>query len=70
MIYTVVVRELKEQKMMLMRHRFREFENPQHQFDTSKSWVLFRDYKVPEEWGGMPPKWHRTFSKGLIMRDK
>jgi hypothetical protein len=69
-IYAVVVRELKEQQMMLMRHRFHEFDNPRHRFDASKSWVLFRDYKVPEQWGGMPPKWHRVFSDSLIMRDK
>jgi hypothetical protein len=69
-IYAVVVRVLKDQQMMLMRHRFHEFDNPSHRFDTSKSWVLFRDYKVPDEWGGMPPKWHRVFSRGFIMRDK
>jgi hypothetical protein len=69
-VYTVVVIELKADKMMLMRHRFHEFENPDHRFDRSKSWVLFRDYQVPEEWGGMPPKWHRIFSKGFLMRNK
>ena len=67
-IYAVVVKELKEEKMMLMRHRFHEFENSQHRFDESQSWVLFRDYVVPEEWGGMPPKWDRVFSKGFLMR--
>ncbi len=69
-IYVVVVKELKEEKMMLMRHRFREFENAGHRFDRSYNWVLFRDYKVPEEWGGMPPNWHRILSKGFLMRTK
>ena len=69
-IYAVVVSEVKEDKMMLMRHRFREFENTGHGFNQSKNWVLFRDYNVPEEWGGMPPKWHRIFSKGFLMRTK
>ena len=69
-IYAVVLKELKEEKMMLMRHRFREFENTAHRFDRSRNWVLFRDYEVPEEWGGMPPKWHRIFSKGFLMRTK
>ena len=69
-IYAVVVKQLKEEKMMLMRHRFHEFENFQHRFDKSQSWVLFRDYVVPEEWGGMPPKWDRVFSKGFLMRTK
>jgi len=69
-IYAVVVKELKEEKMMLMRHQFHEFSNPDHRFDQSQSWVLFRDYKVPDEWGGMPPKWHRIISKGFLMRTK
>jgi hypothetical protein len=67
-VYAVVVIELKAQKMMLMSHRFHEFENPEHRFDQSKSGVLFKDYVVPDEWGGMPPKWHRIFSKGFLMR--
>lgn len=36
----------------------------------SKSWALFKDYKVPDEWGGTHPKWDRVFSQGFIMRDK
>ncbi len=36
----------------------------------TKSWALFKDYKVPEEWGGMHPNWVRVFSQGFIMRDK
>jgi hypothetical protein len=67
-VYTVVMIQLEGQAMMLMRHRFQEFENPNHRFDRSKSWALFRDYKVPEEWGGMPPKWHRILSKGFLLR--
>jgi hypothetical protein len=38
--------------------------------DSTKSWTLFKDYKVPEEWGGARPKWTRVFSQGFIMRDK
>ena len=69
-VYTTVVMELAEQKMMLMRHRFHEFLNAAHRFNKTKNWALFRDYKVPEEWGGMHPKWVRVFSQGFIMRDK
>ena len=29
-----------------------------------------QDYHVPDEWGGMHPKWVRVFSQGFIMRDK
>jgi hypothetical protein len=69
-VYATVMMEVTEQKMTLMRHRFHEFLNSSHRFDTSKIWGLFKDYKVPEEWGGMPPKWVRVFSQGFIMRDK
>ena len=69
-VYTTVTMELSEQKMMLLRHRFHEFLNTKHRFDMTKSWALFKNYKVPEEWGGMHPKWVRVFSQGLIMRDK
>jgi hypothetical protein len=69
-VYATVMVELAEQKMMLMRHRFHEFLNASHRFDLTKSWALFKDYKVPEEWGGMHPKWVRVFSQGFIMRDK
>lgn len=67
-VYAVVVKELPDHNMMLMRHRFHEFENPDHRFDRSENWVLFRDYKVPDEWGGVPPNWHRILSKGFLMR--
>jgi hypothetical protein len=68
-VYTTVAMELAEQKMMLLRHRFHEFLNDMHRFDTTKSWALFKDYKVPEEWGGVHPKWVRVFSQGFIMRN-
>jgi hypothetical protein len=69
-IYAVVVMELAEQKMMLLRHRFHEFLNDAHRFDMTKNWALFKDFKVPDDWGGMHPKWVRMFSQGFIMRDK
>lgn len=69
-MYTTAVMELAEQKMMLMRHRFHEFLNSSHRFDTTKSWALFKNFKVPDEWGGMHPKWVRIFSQGFIMREK
>jgi hypothetical protein len=69
-VYTTVTMELVEQKMMLLRHRFNEFLNPSHRFDRTNSWASFKDYKVPEEWGGVHPKWARVFSQGFIMRDK
>jgi hypothetical protein len=69
-IYATVAIELRDQQMILMRHRFNEFTNPTHRFDTTKNWVLFKDYEVPEEWGGMPPNWIRVFSKGFIMRER
>jgi hypothetical protein len=69
-VYATVSMELVEQRMMLMRHRFHQFLNASHRFDMTKSWALFKDYKVPEEWGGMHPKWERVFSQGFIMRDK
>jgi hypothetical protein len=69
-VYATVTLELAEQKMMLLGHRFHEFLNASHRFDRGKSWALFKDYKVPEEWGGVHPKWKRVFSQGFIMRDK
>jgi hypothetical protein len=69
-IYATYAIELAEQRMTLMRHRFHEFLNASHRFDESKGWALFKDYKVPEEWGGMHPKWVRVFSQGFIMREK
>jgi hypothetical protein len=69
-VYAIVAMELAEQNMTLMRHRFLEFLNPSHRFDRTKNWALFKDYKVPEEWGGAHPKWVRVFSQGFIMRDK
>jgi hypothetical protein len=69
-IYATYAIELAEQRMMLMRHRFHEFLNASHRFDESKGWAPFKDYKVPEEWGGTHPKWVRVFSQGFIMREK
>jgi hypothetical protein len=69
-IYATHAIELAEQKMTLMRHRFNEFLNASHRFDKTKSWALFKDYKVPAEWGGMHPKWVRVFSKGFLFREK
>jgi Nucleotidyl transferase len=50
------------------RHRFHEFLNSSHRFDKTQSWALFKDYEVPDEWGGVHPKWVRVFSQGFIMR--
>jgi hypothetical protein len=69
-VYATVATELAGQPMMLLRHRFHEFPNPSHRFDGTKSWTLFRDYKVPEAWGGARPRWVRVFSQGFIIRDK
>jgi hypothetical protein len=69
-IYTAAVSKLEGQETTPIGLRFVEYDNPTHRFDTTKSWVLFRDFKVPDEWGGMPPKWHRIFSKGFIMRTR
>jgi hypothetical protein len=69
-VYATVVTELPAQQMMMMRHRFHEFLNSAPRFDTAKSWALFKDFKVPEEWRGMHPKWVRVFSQGFIMREK
>jgi hypothetical protein len=62
--------ELKQQAVMLMRHRFNEFVNGSHRFEMNRNWAIFRDDKVPEERGGAHPKWTRLFSQGFIMRDK
>jgi hypothetical protein len=69
-VYATAAMELAEQNMTLLRHRFLEFLNPSHRFDRTKNWALFKDYKVPEEWGGAHPKWVRVFSQGFIMRDR
>jgi hypothetical protein len=69
-VYATATMELAERKMIMLRHRFNEFINPVHRFDRTKNWALFKDYKVPEEWGGAHPKWVRVFSQGFIMRDK
>ena len=35
---------------------FNEFVNGSHRFEMNRNWAIFRDYKVPEEWGGAHPK--------------
>jgi len=55
---------LEEQRMMVLRHLLEEVENPKHRFARAKSWRLFKGFEVPHEWNGMPPKWHRLFSRG------
>ena len=62
-LYTITVSAMADREMVLMRHRFLEYQNPSHRFDTTKTWTLFKDYKVPREWGGMHPKWVRVLSK-------
>jgi hypothetical protein len=69
-VYATIVMEIEAEKMVLMRHRFNEFLNDTHRFDRTKSWALFKDYKVPEDWGGAHPKWTRVFSQGFILRTK
>jgi len=69
-VYTTATTELTPQKMTRLRHSFKEYTNPAHRFDRTKNWALFRDYKVPKEWGGAHPKWVRVFSQGFIMRDQ
>jgi hypothetical protein len=69
-VYATFAIDLAKQKTILLRHPFHEYLNASHRFDKTKNWALFRDHKVPEEWGGMPPKWIRVFSHGFIMRDK
>jgi hypothetical protein len=64
-VYAMVALELAEQKMTLLRHRFHEFLNSSHRFDRTKSWALFKDYRVPEDWGGAHPKWVRVFFPGV-----
>jgi hypothetical protein len=55
---------LKGQELVAIRHLVEEIENPKHRFDGGKDWRLFRSFKVPREWNGMPPKWQRIFSRG------
>lgn len=69
-VYTTVTTKLSDKEMMLLRHRFHEFPNASHRFDRRKNWTLFKDYRVPEEWGGAHPKWVRVFSQGFVMRER
>ena len=52
------------QQLMVLRHLQEEVENSNHRFDMTKSWRLFKGFRVPVGWNGMPPKWHRILSKG------
>jgi hypothetical protein len=54
----------KEHELMVSRHLVEEVQNSTHRFDQTKDWRLFRGFVVPREWNGMPPKWHRIFSRG------
>src|SRR3990167_5592670 len=65
-LYSSVLILRKEEKMIWMRHLHREVENPEHRFDRTKSWLLFQHFDVRPEWQGMPPKWHRIFTKGSV----
>jgi hypothetical protein len=69
-LYTIAVSAMAEREMVLMRHRFLEYPNQSHRFDTTKRWTLFKDYDVPREWGGMHPKWHRILSQGFLFGEK
>ena len=69
-IYTIAASPMQDQEMVLMSHRFVEIANSAHRFDTTKTWTLFKDYKVPSEWGGMHPKWVRVLSRGFLFREK
>jgi hypothetical protein len=53
-----------EHQLTAVRDLVEEVENPEHRFDGTKSWRLFKDFRVPPKWNGMPPKWHRIFSRG------
>jgi hypothetical protein len=63
-LYCLVYFTHQEQRMMVIRHLLEEVENPNHRFDPTKSWRLFKGFQVPPEWNGMPPHWHRIFSRG------
>jgi hypothetical protein len=66
--YTTAMSALQDQAMMLIRHRFLEYANASHRFDMAKNWALFKNYTVPEDWGGAHPKWTRVFSRGFLLK--
>lgn len=68
-VYATAVMDVTERKMTLHRHRFLEFLSASHRFDTTTSWALFEDFKVPEGWREIHPRWVPVFSQGFIMRD-
>ena len=49
--------------VVLHRHAYRELTNPSSRFYPDRNWDLFAGYYVPSSWNGMPPKWHRIFSR-------
>jgi hypothetical protein len=53
-----------QHRLVVHRHLVEEVENSKHRFDRSKIWRLFKSFQVPRGWNGMPPKWHRIFSRG------
>jgi hypothetical protein len=67
-VYTTAAMETAEQTM-LHRHRFNEFPGLEHRFDLAKSWMLFKNFKVPEGWREKHPKWVPVFSERFTMRD-
>jgi hypothetical protein len=69
-LYTIAVSALHDRAITLMRHRFLEYPNTSHRFDTLKRWTLFKDYEVSREWGGMHPKWVRVLSEGFLFGER
>jgi hypothetical protein len=67
-VYTTAAMETAEQKT-LHRHRFNEFPGLEHRFDLTKSWMLFKNFKVPEGWREKHPKWVPVFSERFTLRD-
>lgn len=61
--FYVSVLTLLDQRLLHV-HRYKEISNPRNRFDSQKNWDIFKDYRVPESWNGMPPKWHRIFFQG------
>lgn len=63
-LYTSILVVLQKEQKIWNRHAFDESINDRHRFDMSKDYLLFKNYIVPSEWRGMPPKWTRIFSHG------
>lgn len=56
----------KQLQMTVHRHLVDEVQSERHRFDMAKNWKLFESYRIPKDWAGMPPKWHRIFSTGRL----